>query len=288
VTILISSVTPTKNRCDSLLRTLASIRDQRPTVDEIIVVDDGSDPAVPALPGTRIIRHGMNRGACAARNSGWRASTGAFVLFVDDDVELHDKTALARATKILEAFPTCAIVAFRQLRPDASIHYMQPASAQSRCKTSQFFSYAFLARRSALVQVGGFLELLGYYFEEIELSLRLLASGHDIIYDPSLAVIHHEDERGRNIARIHRLSLRNSILTVAHDYPLWAVLMGWARSLMNAWRVSPPRTVFLMRTQAAALAEAARLLPLVVRTRKSIGTRTLLRYMKLGRWPEPC
>jgi GT2 family glycosyltransferase len=55
---------------------------------EFIVVDDGStDPTADAgyAHGARVIRHPVNRGASAARNSGIRAATAPVVAFLDDD-----------------------------------------------------------------------------------------------------------------------------------------------------------------------------------------------------------
>ena len=54
---------------------------------EVIVVDDGSRDATPAIAeeyGVRLIRQ-PNRGLSAARNAGWQAANGEIVAYLDDD-----------------------------------------------------------------------------------------------------------------------------------------------------------------------------------------------------------
>ena len=57
---------------------------------EVIVVDDGSADATSETGrahGAVVIRHRVNRGLAAARNSGLSAATAPVVAFLDDDCE---------------------------------------------------------------------------------------------------------------------------------------------------------------------------------------------------------
>jgi glycosyltransferase involved in cell wall biosynthesis len=57
---------------------------------EVIVVDDGSTDSTSGVArahGAIVIRHRVNRGLAAARNSGVRAATAPIVAFLDDDCE---------------------------------------------------------------------------------------------------------------------------------------------------------------------------------------------------------
>ena len=57
-------------------------------VEEVIVVDDGSDPPLVAQPGQRLIRLPVNGGPAAARNAGLAEVTTPLVAFVDTDVQV--------------------------------------------------------------------------------------------------------------------------------------------------------------------------------------------------------
>ncbi|HZB75963.1 MAG TPA: glycosyltransferase, partial [Solirubrobacteraceae bacterium] len=57
---------------------------------DVVLVDDRRDAAAPLLDPVpahvRVVR-GAARGPAAARNAGWRACSGEWVAFLDDDVE---------------------------------------------------------------------------------------------------------------------------------------------------------------------------------------------------------
>ncbi|SFR66499.1 glycosyltransferase family 2 protein [Halogeometricum limi] len=91
---LVSVVIPAYGRPEYLDAAVESVNDQTYGPIELVVVDDCSpDPIEPivedattdALSSVRVVRHEVNRGANAARNTGIEASNGEFVAFLDDD-----------------------------------------------------------------------------------------------------------------------------------------------------------------------------------------------------------
>lgn len=93
----VSVVVPSRDRPDQLAACLVALRAQRRSIDEIVVVDDGSvDAAAVAVvaAGTLLVR-GEGRGPAAARNLGARTATGDVVLFTDDDCRPSPEWAAA-------------------------------------------------------------------------------------------------------------------------------------------------------------------------------------------------
>ncbi len=93
VTSLVSVVSPTHNRAESLARAAASVLTQNIAELELVVVDDCSTDATPDVldrltatePRVRVVRNNTALGPCEARNGGLAVARGDFVGFCDDD-----------------------------------------------------------------------------------------------------------------------------------------------------------------------------------------------------------
>ncbi len=196
---------------------------------ELIVVDNGSTDdslsVIGALPNIRLLALGKNAGPCAARNAGLAAAKGEFVFFLDSDAVLS-KRALAPLVRAMQADLKVAVIGCRidnarTRKIDQWIYAEKPA----RHGPQSFDTYAFsaagaLARRSALLAVGGFDERLFIYNEEVDLSYRLLEAGYKIRYDSVAKVYHRPSETGRAPGRDYwRLMIRNWIWIFRRYYP---------------------------------------------------------------------
>ena len=101
---------PAFNREKTIVRAIRSVLEQSVPDLEIVVVDDGStDGTVAAVesvddPRVRLIRHEVNGGEAAGRNTGVRAARGRYVAYLDSDDEwLPGK--LAAQLEVLEGAP---------------------------------------------------------------------------------------------------------------------------------------------------------------------------------------
>jgi GT2 family glycosyltransferase len=249
-----------------------------------VVVDDGSTVPVGELGSdVRVLRCEASRGACAARNAGFKAACGRYVAFFDDDTELVEPQTLALAVDWLERIPRCQAVGFRQTDATGRTRGANPSDGSTPRRVNRFYSYGCLVTREALESLHGFREIFGYYCEEIELSLRILDCDGIIIFDPNLRVIHHEDPVGRNWKRISRLSTRNALLTVALDYPIPLIPLGVARALWNSVRDFRGRVGLDPLGKAGAVVNAIKLLPAALAERTPLHISTLVTYRSLGR-----
>ena len=176
-------VIPTTGR-ESLAGLLKALhRDGGARPGRVIVVDDRPEPEPPLrlMSGVQVIQ-GPGRGPAAARNVGFGAGTGDWVVFLDDDVVPTVGWRAALDADLRTAFPRVAAVQGRievPLPPDrrptdwernvAGLAYAQWATADM----------AF--RRAALQAVGGFDERFRRaYREDSDLGLRLKDAGYEI------------------------------------------------------------------------------------------------------------
>ncbi|MFN8641041.1 MAG: glycosyltransferase family A protein [Candidatus Binatia bacterium] len=90
----ISVIMPTRDRAHYLREAIDSVLAQRRADLELLVVDDGSTDATPAVlaavadPRLRCLRQGA-RGIGAAMNTGLRAARGGYVARLDSDDVWH-------------------------------------------------------------------------------------------------------------------------------------------------------------------------------------------------------
>ncbi len=101
----ISVIIPSFNRIQTLIRVIESVLSQHSVVDEIIVVDDGSEDNTAALvsqryPNIKLIRQ-TNQGVSAARNTGIRQASFEWIALLDsDDCWLPEKISLIRQAQL--------------------------------------------------------------------------------------------------------------------------------------------------------------------------------------------
>jgi mycofactocin system glycosyltransferase len=201
----------------------------------VIVVDDGSRDGAPARAaelGARVIANAARRGPAGARNTGLRAASTDLVAFLDADCAIAPgwRTGLAA---MLVADPALSVVAprVRSLPGDSPLdprepggaprvrgflgtaplaHYERgnspldlgpaPSAVGPRRRVSYLPAAALLARRQALLDLGGFDEAMRFG-EDVDLVWRLGAAGRSARYVPSRGVLHAPRPDLRSFAR---------------------------------------------------------------------------------------
>lgn len=184
----VSVVITCYNQARFLGEAVESVFAQTRPVSEIIVVDDGSsdDPAAVAAryPGVIFIRQD-NQGVAAARNTGMRRSTGAYVIFLDGDDRLLPE-AVETGLEHLDAHPDCAFVSghFRAIASDGSPARTRSQPHVEREHYAELLRRVYIQtpatvmfRREALRGAGGF-DTSGRFVncEDHELYLRIARS----------------------------------------------------------------------------------------------------------------
>lgn len=184
-----------------------------PWQKNVIIVDDGSSDGTgqccEALfkEQVKVIYHEQNRGISAGRNTGWRAGSGTYVIFLDADCEWFSTGSLAAHLQILESgADVCTGAIVSREKNFWGIYQNAVQSSREKAFSSgnqAAFTCANLAiRRSVLETSGGFDEGYSHYgFEDRDLLLRLMSFGTKIYFSSEAAIIHQPYSSLENVCR---------------------------------------------------------------------------------------
>lgn len=170
---------------------------------DVLVVDDGSQPALTA-PAAQVIRRSASGGPAAARNTGWRAAAaGELIAFVDAGCVLSpgalaalqahfaDPAVAAAAPRVTVTVGPGTPAVLARYEQSRSPLDMGPAAAVvgPTARVSYLPSAVLVVRRSDLAAVGGFDESMRFG-EDVDLIWRLRAAGRRVVYTPAAAAGH--------------------------------------------------------------------------------------------------
>lgn len=193
---LVSVIIPVFNRAEIIVRTIEDVLQQTYRNIEIIVVDDGSTDDTPRrLAGfgerIRTVRQ-PNRGPAAARNRGIGEARGEIIAFQDSDDHWHPSKLRRQVdllTKLDPSVPCCfcnAVLRYPEGEQTTSFQLsaLDPSHPQGLWSNPEevvatrclLFNQVVVARRQALLRVGGFNADLKY-LEEWDLALKLSRLG---------------------------------------------------------------------------------------------------------------
>lgn len=248
---------------------------------ETIVVDNGStDDSVSWLaaewPHVQVLPQKRNLGFARANNLGIRASSGAYIVTLNNDTRLP-ATCLAELAAAISG-PTVGMVAARILqwqKPDhldsagievdrAGIAWQrgwnqEAAQAQLSDDTFGPSAAAALYRRAMLDEVGLFDEDFFAYYEDVDLAWRAQQAGWRCRYAPQANVYHWHSATAAAIpARKLYLISRNKIWTLIKNYPTpdlwrWLPLILFYDMLGAAYQLSQTQRKAALRGRLDAI-----------------------------------
>src|SRR4051794_6717271 len=211
-----SIIVPTRERAGYLDVALASIAPQAAAAGaELLVVDDGPDPATRATArrhGARYVAHDASRGLNAARNTGIDAARGDLLVFVDDDVAVRPGWLAALLDADRRAEPEVGVLTgpiharFEDHRLRSCGREGPPITSQDHGPEDRDVEHAWGAnmtvRRTAFQRAGRFDETRELYGDEQEWQDRVRATGGRIRYVAAAALDHR---RAGDDARLRAL-----------------------------------------------------------------------------------
>lgn len=261
-------VVVSRNRCDDLMTSLPRHHAAVVLVDNAST--DGSPQRVAGLrPDLRVIRLDRNFGAYG-RTLGARAADSDLIAFADDD-SWWSPDAFERAAALFDAHPRLGLVAGSILvGPDNQPDPLNDVLAASPLPTPPdapgpellgFVACGAIVRRSALLAVGGFDDIIRFPGEEERVALDLHDAGWQLCYVPELVAHHHPSSRRDSDEQRQIGIIRSRILTATLRLP-WPEVGG---EVVSALRTRPGRR---------GLIGAMRRAPRALRHRRPVGLRT--------------
>jgi len=216
--VRVSAVVVNMDQREKLLECIASLEAALEQVEgggEIVVVDNGSeDGSVEALraahPGVEVIETGANIGFPPAVARGIRATSGDWVLFLNNDATI-EPDGVAALLAVGDADPRVGSVAAQLLFADGSGRINSAGFGVDRLgvgferevgelpdpmdlEPREVFGAsggASIFRREMLDDVGGVDETFFVYLEDVDLAWRARNRGWKALYAPAAVAHHH-------------------------------------------------------------------------------------------------
>jgi len=207
---------------------------------EVIVVDNASSDGSPEMleaefgPRVRLIRRQQNS-PTAGRNQGFHAARGAYILSLDNDIVLTDKTVVRKAVSLFTRFSKVAALAFKigtvenpeEPLPEHWWYSLSIKEAKNRFFWADYFSEGAVFFRTEVVRAsGGYDEAFFRSFEANDLVFKLLRAGFDLLYCPNLSCgeLRIRGFLYKKRSDVSYLGVRNRIWIVWKYYPIWRAL----------------------------------------------------------------
>lgn len=253
-----SVIIPNWNGYHLLPRCLSALETQSYRAFETIVVDNGSVDRSCAFieeqfPEMRVVQLAENTGFANACNVGIEASSGRYIVLLNNDTEARPDW-LENLVEAIESAPEdVACVSSKMLKLDAPAliddagDYLtwyggafkrghgQPEDKFSRTREVMLpCAGAALYRRCVLEELGGFDERFFAYLEDVDLGLRIRLRGYRCLYAAKAEVLHKG--RGSSIATdlYVFLTTRNRGYLFAKNIPA-TLLIKRLPALMYGW-----------------------------------------------------
>lgn len=221
-----SIIIPTWNTADITKKCVQTINKYIPNA-QIIVVDNGSqDNTVKDLKkykNIKLIENKSNLGFSKANNIGLKSATTDYIVFMNSDIELIDKS-LIEMVNYLKKNKNIGLIGPKFLNPDitpqASVFppqtclnaykefwlgkkeaYSKYIPKDDKPSLVSFISGGCIAvNKKYFETIGKWNEKYFFYYEDMDLCRQVTKSGKNIVYYPNCQIIHRHGASGQKIA----------------------------------------------------------------------------------------
>ncbi len=224
MTARVSIVVPAYNATGTIAECLNSFAAQTYPVHalEVFIIDDGSTDGTPEFieqmvglwaedkPRVTVLRQ-AHQGPAAARNRGAAAAIGDFLLFTDADC-VAERDWVEQMIRPFQSDEVAAVKGAYKTRQRSLVARFAQAEFDARYRLlaaaryiDVVFSYSAGFRRDLFIGIGGFDTSFPVADnEDTELSYRVAAAGHKIVFNPGAIIYHrHPATFGQYLRKKH-------------------------------------------------------------------------------------
>jgi GT2 family glycosyltransferase/glycosyltransferase involved in cell wall biosynthesis len=258
-----SIIIPVHNRADLTRQCLETICQNTPAdIYEIVVVDnasaDGTSELLKEWGGRlRSIQNTTNLGFGVACNQGAGVAVGEFLVFLNNDTEPQPGW-LETCLDVLRQDLSVGIVGSKLLYPDGTVQHAgiefvkmshltvcgvpvhrlrsqrgDDLEVNQKTEVHAISGACMFIRRTLFVEVGGFCEDYGMYFEDVDLNLKVRRLGRKVVYEPRSVVVHHEAKSWQDQQKSNQQMIRAANIF----YHKWSGELERILSRMGALRM---------------------------------------------------
>ncbi len=178
---------------------LKGIMNQTYPIDEILVIDDGSNDSTAYIASkypVKFITNSENKGLAASRNIAFRESKNNFVVALDADCvpepdwleklikDLMDETVTGSGGMLIEKYHLNSADKWR------GIHLQQHWGKNIIYNPPFLYGCNTIFKKNHIKEIGLYNEFYRNNNEDVDLSQRLLKNGYNLIYNPNAIVEH--------------------------------------------------------------------------------------------------
>ena len=230
----VSVYIPAYNSAEFLSRAIDGLLAQTHPADEILVIDDGSRDATAEIasryPAVTLVRHQLNRGLGATRNTAFGTARNELVASLDVDCvpepgwlaalvhHFDDPKVAGVGGRLIEGNQRTVADRWRRA------HMPQEWGEEPLRNPGFLFGCNNMFRRSAVLEAGSYDERMRTNGEDTDLSRRLRDKGWDLLYDPKAQVVHLRHDTMRSILDAYWRWWRFGVRAYANGVRLRSVL----------------------------------------------------------------
>lgn len=246
------------NRPAELKKALETLHSQKGVDLDVVLVGNGWIPeGVPSW--VRTVHLEENVGCPGGRNVGAAFVRGDYIFFYDDDAFLPSDDFLLR---MVQRFgERTAVVQPHGKDPDGGPtprRWIPRLRGNRGGKVAVFWEALSMFRRDAFEEVDGWAGRFFFGHEGVDISMKLLNAGWDLVYAPDIDACHPATPASRHAHYFHNTA-RNRVWVARRNLPapliplylgVWAVatalrtrdlksLRAWWGGFVTGWRTSP-------------------------------------------------